>query len=89
MEILNIYLICYENKIGKLILFFLLILFGTFLETIGIGLLIPLLSLMVNEMSIIENQIRGFFNGYPIKPQNRFVALNENIADILRSKKSK
>ena len=76
MEILNIYLICYENKIGKLILFFLLILFGTFLETIGIGLLIPLLSLMVNEMSVIENQIRGFFNGYPII-QNFLLSLSQ------------
>ena len=65
MDILKIYLQCYQNKTGKLFLFFLLILFGTFLETLGIGLLIPLISLMVNEMSTIVSQINSIFIDFP------------------------
>ena len=66
MDILKIYLQCYQNKTGKLFLFFSLILFGTFLETLGIGLLIPLLSIMVNDMSIIVSQINSIFNDFTI-----------------------
>ena len=66
MDILKIYLQIYQNKTGKLFLFFSLILFGTFLETLGIGLLIPLLSIIVNDMLIIVSQINSIFNDFPI-----------------------
>lgn len=66
MDILRIYLLCYNNKISKLALLILLILFGTFLETLGIGLLIPLLGLFVNEASEIQAIIKDTFVNFPL-----------------------
>ena len=66
MDILKIYLICNNNKVKKLILLILLILLGTFIETVGIGLLIPLLSLFVSELGEIQLKISEIFLNFPL-----------------------
>ena len=66
MDILKIYLICNNNKVKKLIILILLILLGTFIETVGIGLLIPLLSLFVSELGEIQLKISEIFLNFPL-----------------------
>lgn len=77
MDILKIYLICTNNKIKKLILLILLILLGTFIETVGIGLLIPLLSLFVSELGEIQLKISEIFLNYPLILEY-LISLNKN-----------
>ena len=64
MNTFKIYLNCYQNKIKKLLLLFILVLIGTILETVGIGLLIPLLGLMVNDIATIKSEINIFFENF-------------------------
>ena len=65
MDILRIYLICFNNKKLKLAALLILVLFGTFLETLSIGLLIPLLSIIANEISEIHIKISEIFTNIP------------------------
>ena len=65
MDILRIYLICFNNKKLKLAALLILVLLGTFLETLSIGFLIPLLSVIANEISVIQTKISEIFTNIP------------------------
>lgn len=65
MDILKIYLISFNNKKSRLAVLLILVLLGTFLETLSIGLLIPLLGLIVNEISAIQTKISEIFTNIP------------------------
>ena len=65
MDILRIYLIYFNNKKSKLATLIILVLLGTFLETLSIGLLIPLLGLFVNELPAIQIKIKEIFINFP------------------------